>query len=274
MGVVSKGHLNPGSAGVRMERFALAAPGEALSEIVRHLWFVRWELPAGVVRPQRVLSYPASNLVIGPEGAIVSGLGTAVAVQELRGRSWVLGALLRPGATRLFSVETPARLVGRQLPLTQVPVGDIARAVDDGGDPERLREIVSAWLGPFTERIDERLRLCNKVCRIAEEDGSLTRVDELAERVDLPLRTLDRLVKEHVGVTPKWLIDCRRLQEAATALYADSAVHLAELAERLGFADQAHLTRAYRKVIGETPAQTRLAGEQARAAGTAPPRLR
>lgn len=243
--------------------------------MVRHLWRVRWSLPDGAVQRQRVLSYPASNAVIGPDGAVLSGLGTAVATQELAGESWVLGLLLRPAATRLLSSEPPAALVGRVVPLPGAPVEAVQDALrDDAAAPAALHAALSGWLAPFVERVDERIRLCNEVCRLAEEDPDILRVDELARSAGLPLRSLDRLVKEHVGVTPKWLIDCRRLQEAATVLYADSEASLPDLAYRLGFSDQAHFSRSYRKVIGETPAQTRRAGELARAAGNVPPRLR
>lgn len=269
--ISSKGHLNPGTPGVHLDRFAPPAGTEGL---VRHLWCARWSLPDGVVQRQRVLSYPASNAIIGPDGAVLSGLGTAVSTQDLRGESWVLGLLLRPAATRLFSASPPSALVGRVVPLPGAPVAGVWSVMDDDGAPDALRAALAGWLAPFAAQVDERMRLCNEVCRLAEEDPGLLRVDELARAAGLPLRSLDRLVKEHVGVTPKWLIDCRRLQEAATVLYADAGASLPDLAYRLGFSDQAHLTRNYSKVIGETPAQTRQAGELARAAGNVPPRLR
>lgn len=285
--ISSKGHLNPGAAGVRLDRFA---PPAGTEDVVRHLWRVRWSLPDGAVQRQRVLSYPASNVVFGPDGAVLSGLGTAVATRDLDGESWALGLLLRPAVTRLFSAYLvsaelssaefssagpPAALVGRVAPLRGAPVAAV-RAVMEGDDagPAPLHAALAEWLASFAARVDERMRLCNEVCRLAEEDPDMLRVDELARAAGLPVRSLDRLVKEHVGVTPKWLIDCRRLQEAATVLYADAAASLPDLAHRLGFSDQAHFSRTYRKVIGETPAQTRAAGERARSAGTVPPRLR
>lgn len=270
--ISSKGHLNPGAAGVRLDRFA---PPPGAGDVVRHLWRVRWSLPDGAVQRQRVLSYPASNVVIGPDGAVLSGLGTAVATQDLDGESWALGLLLRPAVTRLFSTEPPVALVGRVVPLPGAPVGAVHAAMeDDDAGPAPLHAALAEWLAPFAARVDERMTLCNEVCRLAEEDPGMLRVDELARAAGLPVRSLDRLVKEHVGVTPKWLIDCRRLQEAATVLYADASVSLPDLAYRLGFSDQAHFSRSYRKVIGETPAQTRSAGERARSVGNVPPRLR
>src|SRR5262245_15770207 len=81
----SKGHLNPGAAGVSFDRFELGAD---LTELVRHVWVPRWALPEGEVRPQRVLTYPAVNAVIEPTVAALYGPDPRVQVRELRGTSW------------------------------------------------------------------------------------------------------------------------------------------------------------------------------------------
>lgn len=90
---VSKGHLNPGSPDVAFDRFEL---GPGLAEVVRHVWAVRWDIPAGEVRAQRVLTYPAFNAVIDDRGATLFGPASRVQVQELAGASWVVGVLFRP----------------------------------------------------------------------------------------------------------------------------------------------------------------------------------
>ena len=63
-------------------------------------------------------------------------------------------------------------------------------------------------------------------------------------RADSACARLQRLVREQLGLTPKWLIRRYRMQEAAAALAAPDAPSLADLAAELGFADQAHLTPA------------------------------
>lgn len=102
--------------------------------------------------------------------------------------------------------------------------------------------------------------MIDEVCRIAESDASLTRVDALAARCGLSMKTLERLVHECIGMAPKWLIGCRRLQQAATRLYSGTAAELSPLAAEWGYADYAHFSRRYRSVLGETPEQTRRAG--------------
>lgn len=65
-------------------------------------------------------------------------------------------------------------------------------------------------------------------------------------------RALQRLVRRRVGLTPKWLIQRRRLHEVVELVRESSMSH-AELAAALGYADQAHLVRDFSRVTGTTP---------------------
>ncbi|MYW75166.1 helix-turn-helix domain-containing protein, partial [Pseudonocardia sp. SID8383] len=123
---------------------------------------------------------------------------------------------------------------------------------------------VRDWLAPLADRVTDAGRLVNRACALAESRADVLRADQLAELVGVAPRTLERLVRGHIGLTPLWLIECRRLQHAAAVLRTDPDTALAGLAADLGYADQAHFTRRYRAVLGETPGATRQA---ARAAG-------
>lgn len=256
--VESRGHLNPGDPEVRFDRFTLGAD---LDEVARHVWVARWDVPPGRVRPQRVLTYPAANVVLGPAGATLHGPERVLSVRELSGRSWVVGVLLRPAATRLLTTTDPVRLAGRRERLTGSPDREVAAAVHSGAD---LAGPLRAWLLPLAAQVDDAGRLANAACRVAEEDADVQRVADLARALGTTTRTLSRVVRQQTGLTPKWLIECRRLQVAATTLHAEPATDLATLAADLGYADQAHFTRRYRQVVGETPDRTRRRARRAR----------
>lgn len=261
--VASRGHLNPGATDVRLDRLVIG-----LDALVRHVWIARWDVPDGQVRPQRVLTYPTCNVVVTPGEASLYGPDPAVGVERLTGRSWVVGVLLRPAAARLLTDTPPRRLVGGHEPLPHAPQARIVAAVGTGTEVHadadaRVADVLHAWLAPFAERVDAAGHAINDVCRVAEEHEDVVRVTDLAERVGMTTRTLGRLVRDRIGVTPKWLIECRRLQHAATTLYTRPDTDLAALAATLGYADQAHFTRRYRLVLGESPDRTRRAGTAA-----------
>ena len=50
--------------------------------------------------------------------------------------------------------------------------------------------------------------------------------------------------------------------EAADKLSRGEPVHLSELAHALGYFDQAHFTRDFRKLVGRAPAQYRRGADQ------------
>lgn len=262
---VSKGHLNPGATDVTFDRFEL---GPGLAELVRHVWVVRWEIPDGEVRSQRVLTYPALNAVIDTRSARLFGPESRVQVQELRGTSWAVGVLFRPAAGRLLAAAEPANLPATGEDLGSAPRQALADVMNGTLSVPAARlalvGILRSWLFPFVSELDERAAMVNVVCQLAEEDDSILRSSDLAERVNVPLRSLERLVYAHIGVTPKWLIDCRRLQHAATLLFAESSTQLADLAFSLGYTDYPHFSRSYKKAIGETPRETRERGEEQR----------
>ncbi|MGA0567624.1 helix-turn-helix domain-containing protein [Rathayibacter sp. KR2-224] len=263
----SRGHLNPGDPRVAFDRFALPREFDAL---VRHVWVVRWHVPIGEEAAQRVLAYPAFNAVLETSSHQerpdqIRGLALypptgRVAVRRLYGEGAAVGVLLRPCAGRVLlegSGVLPSAVPVQGLPLTDAHGIETALT---SASRDRVRDALVDWLRPHAGLVGERDRLVNEACRLAEEDASLERAADLAAAIGVTPRTLERTVREYLGLSPKWLIECRRLQAAATTLYTEPHTDLSELAAQLGFADYAHFSRRYRSVLGETPAQTRNAG--------------
>ena len=88
----------------------------------------------------------------------------------------------------------------------------------------------------------------------------MTRVVQMAGLAGMSVRTLQRNFAEYVGAGPKWVVQRCRLQDAAARAANDESVNWAELAAELGFADQAHLTRAFTATIGTSAGGLRPTG--------------
>lgn len=243
-------------------------PGPAVASLARHHWIARWSIPPGEVREQRVLEYPSGNLVIAPEGAVLAGPAPGRSGVRLETTGWVHGVLLQPAAMLLLGGDPVERFVGAQHPL-DVDGGvlvAVIRELDAAPPPpspldraaaERAVAAVESWLARFVDPDDDEGRLIGEVVALAETEPELTRVADLAERVGVSERALQRLVRHRLGLTPKWLLRRRRLQDAADRLHRGEEVDLADLAAVLGYADQAHFTRDFTEVTGMPPATYR-----------------
>jgi AraC family transcriptional regulator len=63
-----------------------------------------------------------------------------------------------------------------------------------------------------------------------------------------------RLFKQSMGVTPhQYILQCRI--EKAKYLLEHSKISIAEIAAKVGFCDQSHLTRYFKRIVGVTPKQ-------------------
>jgi AraC-like DNA-binding protein len=87
-----------------------------------------------------------------------------------------------------------------------------------------------------------------------EENSKILTVQDAAEASGVSVRTLQRLFRHYVGVTPKWLIRRYRLKEAAARIEAGEHENWADLARKLGYYDQSHLINDFRRMLGQTPA--------------------
>ena len=87
-------------------------------------------------------------------------------------------------------------------------------------------------------------------------------MQDLVDRYGLNKRMLQRLFARYVGVSPKWVIQRYRLNEAAEQLANGESINQAELALNLGYSDQAHFIRDFKSIVGVSPAAYARAARQ------------
>jgi AraC-like DNA-binding protein len=208
-----------------------------------------WSLPAGQRSEQRVLQYPVCLLVVSHEYDLLVGPSTGLSTQVLEGSGWALGTMLQPAAgvlVRGASVDGAA-LVRR-----------IRAAVGDDPEGRDGQQAAIAAVEAALQRllpIDEEGELVNAIVEYVEGDSGVQRVGQVCEKFAIGERSLQRLTARRIGLTPKWLIQRRRLQEAAERLTDPDRPDLARVAAYLGYADQAHFGRDFRTVTGLTPGE-------------------
>jgi AraC family transcriptional regulator len=110
----------------------------------------------------------------------------------------------------------------------------------------------SGKAGPHPRAVAEAVRF------IQENYSRDVALSDIAEAVHLSPFHVARLFKQGLGVSPHQYLIQVRVNSARSLLSAGSGERsLAEVASAVGFADQSHLTRHFKRVFGLTPKQLR-----------------
>lgn len=94
------------------------------------------------------------------------------------------------------------------------------------------------------------------IARVERLSDCRLTVAEMAETVGLSESWFSNVFKQTTGKTPlQWQLG-KRIDHAKTLLI-ESELAVADIAAQLGFSDQAHLTKVFRQIVGDTPAAWR-----------------
>ncbi len=238
------------------------SPTPTLAPLVERFWIPVWSVEEP--QTQSTLQHPVCLVVISDTYARFYGVVRGLSSVTLEGTGWAVGTMLTPAAGRLLLGRSVATVTGRWLDVGEVPGLDATRLVGEvrdamSSDPADPRAHAAAMaqvegrLEPLLP-LDEQGELINRVVAWLVDHPEVTRVDELAAEFAMTERSLQRLVEQRVGLSPKWLIQRRRLHDAVERLKAGET-SLADIAVELGYADQAHFTHDFRTVSGMTPGE-------------------
>ncbi|MFE2959836.1 DUF6597 domain-containing transcriptional factor [Nocardia tengchongensis] len=256
----AKGILRPRQQNAANNHARLPA-GERVARYVEWYWAVRWDRRGEPPFLAEVLPYPCVNLTFERThertGAFVTGVWTTKYVRELAGAGETFGVKFRAGGFGAFTGLDVGALSDTSVPAAQIfPAADaLAEAVLATEDTLRRRELIEDFLvSAQTAEGDQRAyRQVLAIIEAMEHDRDLTRVDQVTERFDIPVRTLQRLFRRYVGAGPKWVLRRYRLQDGAHLLAEGRTSDLAALALELGYFDQAHFSNEFAKEIGMPP---------------------
>ncbi len=236
-------------------------PAPRHTEWVRHYWVPVWDLPGDTAVTEHVLQYPSCLVVISDTYARFYGVVAGRSTVELLGRGWAVGIMLQPGAgVSTFGQSDLSHLADTYCDLVMVPsmepaIARVRAAVT--ADPTSIDHHRQAIEG-LEDRLDtlpgltREAQQVSAVVAMVESDPDLRTVTQLCDRSGWSQRQLQRVLNRYLGLTPKWLIQRRRLHEATDRLKHETT-SLADLANDLGYTDQAHFTRDFRKVTGYSP---------------------
>ncbi|WP_432380382.1 AraC family transcriptional regulator [Duganella sp. P38] len=234
-------------------------PPPALRDVIRCFWYNRRDVAE-------------ARFEIIPDGyaEIVFHFGACYLDGKSLPSPFLMGLLNQPVA---LTVDGPLEVIGvRCYPWTVFELLDLAPA----GDGVRLFEHPVAQLQqPLREciaagRVEDAVALVaryfaqarrtavDEVLRKAgmamlEARGALA-VSEVAAAAHATVRTLERKFKQSSGHTVRDVAGLMRFEQARNRLWTAPATSLAALAQELGYVDQSHLSREFKRYSGVTPA--------------------
>jgi AraC-like DNA-binding protein len=241
--------LNP-DAGAGRFTLETHPPSPALADFVERYWIVRWNLAEPFA--QETLPDPLVNVVVGDHQPGIWGPQQRRFTAELHGRGSVVGAKFRPGGLHPWLGRDLATIANTTLPVAAL--FDIAPFRDTSDDDRSLVTAMESMLLARTPAADPNIGVVSAAVDLARDDPALSRCDDLAARLALAPRTLERLFRRYVGVSAKWVMRRFRVQEACARAQTGSVPDWSRLATDLGYFDQSHFIRDFKSQVGRTPA--------------------
>ncbi len=261
--------VHPQAQDLLLQRDRLSITDPALAPYADWFWSVRWTRHGQPLRTSEVITNPVCHLTfeqgsrtggdplvrhnIRLPAAVVTTVWTSRFRVQLAGEGRVLGLRFKPGGlSALIDAVLPADQALRADSLLPGAAEVLAAVLAEPDDTQR-RDIVQSWLVLLAREPSVDYLMARDLVEWSLRDSDVVRVEQIADRAGMSVRGVQRLFREYIGVPPKWVLMRGRLQDAAAALDRDPSAELADVAAGLGWYDQSHFVRDFRRFLGVTP---------------------
>lgn len=188
--------------------------------------------------------------------ALIGGSRASFYIKHISKPVPVVGAMLRPGAVELLSRIPAIELAGRHTRLEDLwPRSGLADLIDRLRETPSLADRLKLFEDILSSRLPRVHAIHPLVAHALRRFDVAAGVEEVAFETGFSQRHFTRTFTEWVGLTPKAYSRVRRFSRFLETMIASSAPDLAGLAAEVGYADQAHMTREFRRFTGVTPMQ-------------------
>ena len=247
----------------RQVHFTPYPPAPDLDFYIERYWALEWDLRGQAPFCTDHLPDASVHLIVeaglsgifGPARGrftrLVEGAGYAFCVKFRPGGFYpFLGSPVSGLAHLTRSFQEVFGEAGLALETAIRAAGEVAERIAIAED--FLRRCLRRSLRPVR---DEQAVLVHQIVGRLIADGETTRSLDLERQFHLTRRTLQRLFNRWVGVSPSWVIRRYRIHDALDRLGRGEIVDWPALAAGLGYFDQAHFIKDFRKLIGVSPGQ-------------------
>lgn len=232
-------------------------PSGELARSVESYWEIVGDFDTGLA-PYEILPDGNTDLVfmLSSSGATAMLFGplTRAVGFKIDTRDQFFGIRFRPAqAHRLVDIDQPS-LVDRHVVIDRVfgrsvdSLADELRSLPDLASRRRLFEAMQRKASPMVE--DER---CRRAVLCLQKDNGAGSIRDLADSLAMHRRSLERLFRENLGLSPKTLARLIRLQHVLRCLRRRDFKTYCDLAHACGYAHQSHMIREMKSLTGRLP---------------------
>ncbi|MCW7469563.1 helix-turn-helix domain-containing protein [Leptospira kanakyensis] len=229
---------------------------EKLDFFIEHYWTVSWDLTDKKPYLAETLPYPSIHIVFEKGNSKIFGVTKGRFSTLLQGKGSVFGIKFRPGGFYPFLKKPVANLTNKTIPIQEITnddVSDLENKIFQIEDAEKKIQLIEFWLETHAPKPDFKVSFINRIVDRIKDDVNIKSVEQLTKLFSINLRSLQRLFQEYVGVSPKWVIQRFRIQGVAERIENQKTIQYAEMALELGYYDQSHFIKDFKKTIGLSP---------------------
>jgi AraC-like DNA-binding protein len=248
--------------------YRVRQPQPPLSRYVESIWYARGTVPYARERiaptgstvaiivfgdPLRITPDDGHGEPVLARDGVIIGPHDRPVVNEPLGETFALGVVTTSvGCAPVTGLE-PRQLRGRAEPLAAWAAGLGLRAqLSATADPERMLKQAEAGVEASIQRDVAGVERCARAVSLLEADPT-RRVAEIASELGISHSYLDREFTRVVGLTPRGLARLLRMRRMLQGLDVRGEVAWADLSAELGWYDQAHLIRDFKRHTGVSP---------------------
>lgn len=174
------------------------------------------------------------------------------------GKTGIIAARFHPDGFIPLATIPLATMENRAVPLPELfgAEGDFLEktVLAAPTQAERIQHIETFLLARLN-RLEVLDRIVKSSIAILISQAGQVKVEEMAEKLNINRRKLERKFSANVGLSPKQLSKIIRLQAALKQLNQNTELSLTELAYQNGYFDQSHFIKDFKAFTGISPKQ-------------------
>jgi AraC-like DNA-binding protein len=245
-------------------------PCPQLARHVRYFWILENDVSDGVARTFRVFSDGCPGLIFQQTGDVAGKLGTCFShslflygqstrhtEQVTTGKFRTIGVYFYPDALKsIFGIDA-SLLTDKDTDLASVisrTDGDIEEQLLNASSEAKQIEILSDLFirKMVSNKTPRAANLQFGLEYIASNKGGLS-LKEVQSQLCVTERTLERMFRESIGISPKLFLRITRFQCALNLIRTGSFSSFSEVAHNSDYADQSHFIRDFKAFSGIVP---------------------